>query len=118
MSFDSKKTVGRTTAIAEMLKGKSTLVSELPSDEVYRSLNIWVGNGGFATSKNIENAVICFKVEKSWIQDKNIDKSSITLNRYDDGKWEQLPVSLSGEDDRFLYFTATNSGILILCNNR
>src|SRR5665254_21703 len=28
VSFDSKKTVGRTTAIAEMLRGKSTLVSE------------------------------------------------------------------------------------------
>ena len=32
VSFDSEKTAGKTTAIAEMLKGKSTLVSELPSD--------------------------------------------------------------------------------------
>jgi PGF-pre-PGF domain-containing protein len=53
-----------------MLKGKSTLVLELPSGEVYKSFNIWVGNAGFATSNNIENSVICFKVEKSWIQDK------------------------------------------------
>ena len=73
VSFDSKKTAGKTTTIAEMLKGKSTLVSGLPSGEVYKSLNIWVGNSGFATPKNIENAVVCFKVEKSWIQDKKID---------------------------------------------
>ena len=52
-----------------MLKEKSTLVSGLPSDEVYKSLNIWVGNSGFATPKNIEKAVICFKVEKSSIRD-------------------------------------------------
>ena len=110
MSFDSKKTAGKTTTIVEMLKGKSTLVSELPSDEVYKSLNIWVGNSGFATSKNIENAVVCFKVEKSWIKDKNIDQSSITLNRYSDKKWNQLPTSLSGEDDKYLYFTAQTPG--------
>ncbi len=82
VSFDSKKTAGKTTTIVEMLKEKSTLVSGLPSGEVYKSLNIWVGNSGFATPTNIENAVVCFKVEKSWIQSKKIDQSSITLNRY------------------------------------
>ena len=45
-------------------------------------------------TKNIENAVVCFKVEKSWIQDKKIDQSSIILNRYSDKKWNQLPTSL------------------------
>ncbi len=106
ITFDAKKTVGKTTAIVEMLKEKSSLVSEPPSDEVYRYFNIWVGNGGYATSKNIENPVVCFKVNKTWIEDRNINKTSITLNRYNDSKWEQLPVTLSKEDNSFLYFTA------------
>jgi PGF-pre-PGF domain-containing protein len=110
VSFDSKKTAGKTTTIVEMLKAKSTLVSGLPSDEVYKFLNIWVGNSGFATSKNIENSVVSFKVEKSWVQDKKIDKSSITLNRYSDKTWNQLPTSLSSEDDTYLYFTAQTPG--------
>lgn len=110
VSFDSKKTVGKITTIAEMLKAKSTLVSGLPSDEVYKSLNIWVGNSGFATSKNIENAVICFKVEKSWVQDKNIDPATIALNRYTDNKWDQLQTSKSGEDESYLYFAAKTQG--------
>ena len=110
VSFDAKKTFGKTTTIAEQLKGKSSLVSILPDGEVYKSFNVWVGNGGIATSKNIENTIVCFKVEKSWVKDKNIDKSSITLNRYNDKKWEQFPVSLSGEDNEFLYFTAKTSG--------
>ena len=110
VSFDSKKTAGRTTTIAEMLKSKSTLVTGLPSEEVYKYLNIWVGNGGFATSKNIENAVVSFKVEKAWMQDKKIDKASITLNRYSDKKWTQLPAILSGEDNSYLYFTAKTPG--------
>ncbi len=93
-----------------MLKGKSTLVSGLPPGEVYRCLNIWVGNGGFATSKNIENAVVCFKVEKAWLQNNSIDKSSITFNRYNDTKWNQLPTNLSAEDDKYVYFTAQTPG--------
>ena len=51
-----------------------------------------------------------FKVEKSWIQDKNIDLSSITLNRYNDTKWDALPTSLSGEDEKYLYFAANTTG--------
>jgi PGF-pre-PGF domain-containing protein len=107
ISFDSKKTAGKTTAIVEMLINQSSLVSEPPSDEVYKFINIWVGSSGFATPKNIENAVVYFKVEKSLIQDKNLDKSSITLNRYNDTKiWNVLPTNLSGEDDKYIYYTA------------
>lgn len=109
-SFDAKKTLGKTTTVTEMLKGKSALVSEMPSGEVYKSFNIWVGNGGIATSKNIENPSVCFRVEKSWVQEKDIDQDSIALNTYSDEKWEQLPVNLDEEDDKFLYFTAETPG--------
>lgn len=110
LSFDSKKTAGKTTTVVEMLIDKSTLTPDAPEGEVYDYLNIWVGNGGYGTDKSIENAVICFKVEKSWIQDKGIDQASITLNRYDDRKWNKLPATLLREDDKYLYFTAETPG--------
>ncbi len=110
VSFDSKKTTGKTTNIIEMLKEKSTLVSGLPSGEIYKYFNILVGDKGLAIQNNIENPVVCFKVEKSWIQDKNINQSSIALNRYSDNKWDQLPTSSSGKDDRYLYFIAKTPG--------
>jgi PGF-pre-PGF domain-containing protein len=110
VSFDSKKTVGKTTTIVEMLENKSILVLGEPSEEVYKYLNIWVGNGGFGDTNNIANAIVYFKVEKAWIQDKKIDKSSITLNRYSDKTWNQLPTSLSNEDDKYLYLTAQTRG--------
>jgi len=106
VSFDAKKTAGKITTIAEQLKAKSTLVSVLNSGEVYKYFNLWVGNSGFATEKNIENPVVCFKVEKPWLQNKKIDQNSITLNSYSDKKWSQLPVILLKEDDQYLYFTA------------
>lgn len=110
VEFDAKKTAGKTTTIVEELKNKSVLVSELPSGDVYKSFNVWVGNSGYATSKNIENSILCFKVEKAWMQENRTDSSSIALNRYNDGKWEQLPVSILKEDDEFTYFTAETTG--------
>ncbi|AKB78748.1 cell surface protein [Methanosarcina horonobensis HB-1 = JCM 15518] len=110
VGFDAKKTVGKTTTIVEQLKNKSTLVSNLSDGVVYKYFNVWVGNSGFATSANIENPVIGFKVEKAWIKDKNIDKDSITLNRYSNKTWEKLPASLSGEDNKYLYFKSSVPG--------
>jgi PGF-pre-PGF domain-containing protein len=110
VSFDAKKTVGKTTSSIEMLKGKSTLVSELPSGEIYKSFNVWVGSSGFATQNNIENSVICFKVEKSWIKDKKIIPTTIDLYRYNDKKWNKLETSLLNDDDKYLYFTAKTPG--------
>ncbi|MDW5549982.1 PGF-pre-PGF domain-containing protein [Methanosarcina sp.] len=110
VSFDAKKTAGKITTIAEQLKAKSTLTSVLDSGDVYRYFNLWVGNSGFASEKNIGNPVVCFKVEKSWLQDKKVDQNSITLNRYSDKKWSQLPVKCLKEDNGYLYFTAETSG--------
>ncbi|MGB9938623.1 NosD domain-containing protein [Methanosarcina sp.] len=110
VSFDAKKTAGKTTTIAEQLKTKSTLVSNLSSGEVYKYFNLWVGNSGFATEKNIGNPVVCFKIEKAWLQDKKIDQASITLNRYNDKKWSQLPAKMLKEDSKYLYFTAETPG--------
>ena len=94
-----------------MLINQSTLVSEPPSDEVYKFVNIWVGNSGFATPDNIENATVYFKVEKSWLQDQNIDKSSVTFNRYNDSQWNPLQTTLAGEDNEYLYFIAETPGL-------
>lgn len=118
VNFDSKKTAGKTTTIVEQLKNRSALTSNLTEGEVYKHFNVWVGNSGFASSENIDNPGICFKVEKSWLQDEKIDQDSITLNRYEDenkydgkdGTWTQLPASLLKEDSKYLYFTADVSG--------
>jgi PGF-pre-PGF domain-containing protein len=106
VSFDAKKTAGKVTTIVEQLKNKSALVPTLPEGEVYKSFNVWVGNSGFASSENIENPVICFKVDKAWMEEKGINRDSILLNRYGNKTWEELPVNLSGEDRKYLYFTS------------
>ncbi|MCO5382287.1 MAG: PGF-pre-PGF domain-containing protein [Methanosarcina barkeri] len=112
ITFRSTTTAGKTTTIVEELKNKSSLVSKLPEGIVYKSLNVWVGNGGYGTSKSIENASVNFKVNTSWVNENSINKSSILLNKYDDKnkEWVELPVNLTSEDDRFLHFTANVPG--------
>lgn len=110
VEFDPKKSFGKTTAIVEMLKNTSSIVKEPAPGTVYRNANIWIGNSGFSSSENFENARINFRVKKSWISENNINKSTITLYRYDQNSWNQLPTTLSGEDEVYLYFTAETPG--------
>lgn len=110
LSFSSKKTVGKTTTIVEMLKNKSTLTPEAPEAEIYNYLNVWVGKAGYGTGNSIENPLICFKVEKAWVKDKDIDQTSIKLNRHGDSQWNKLPTTLLMTDENYLYFTSEAPG--------
>lgn len=112
ITFTSTKTMGKTTTIVEDLKNRSALVTDLPEGIVYKSFNVWVGNAGYGNSDNILNATVDFKVKKSWLQENNIESSSITLYRYDseNEQWVKLEATQVNEDEEYLYFTAETSG--------
>ncbi len=119
VEFDPKKSLGKITARVEMLKGQSVLVPEPPEGEVYKNINIWVGNEGTASPENIENAVIGFRVAKSWVIENNLIESSIQLWRFDGDRWNPLPTEKIGEDTECLYFEAETPGFSpfsIVCN--
>lgn len=112
ISFTSKKTMGKITAITEDLKNKSSLVKDLPEGEVYKSFNVWVGNAGYGDSDNILNATMDFKVNQTWIKENNIDPDSIILYKYNekDKKWIEIPVTFVGKNDQYVYYTANVPG--------
>jgi len=110
LNFTGLKNSGKIAAKVEILNNTSTLVDSAPLDIVYKNLNIWVGNLDWATSENIANPIINFKVEKSWIIDNKISKSTISLNRYSDGIWNPLETYKIGEDAEYLYFEAKVPG--------
>ncbi|PWB54709.1 MAG: hypothetical protein C3F06_03670 [Candidatus Methanoperedenaceae archaeon] len=98
------------TTSVEVLKGTSMFVTAAQSGIVYMNANIWVGLNGFATPKNIKNAVIMFRVENSWIDNNNLTNSDINLQRWDGSKWNPLQTSEKGKDSIYTYFEAnTNS---------
>jgi hypothetical protein len=92
-----------------VLVDKSAFVSSLPSGEIYRNINIWVGKVGYATEDNIANPVIGFRVDRDWIDENDIDPDSIVLNRYDGG-WSELSTWQTDSDNNYLYFEASTSG--------
>ncbi|MGB9131926.1 MAG: PGF-pre-PGF domain-containing protein [Methanosarcina sp.] len=110
VEFDPKKSFGKTTAIVEILKNKSSIVKEPSPGTVYKNINIWVGNSGFSSSENIENARINFRVSRPWISENNVNESSVTLYRYSQDKWYELSTVLNRKDNDYLYFTAETPG--------
>lgn len=110
IEFDSKKTLGKTTTIIEQLKEKSVLTPIEPGGTIYKHINIWVGNEGTASSENIEDAVIGFRVNKNEIMLNETEISTIKLQRYAQGGWNSLSTNKTWEDDQYIYFQAKTPG--------
>lgn len=111
ISFDPKMNAGYKAAKIEILKSTSSYATPI-SGEVFQNMNIWVGKVGFATPENMENVNVEFKVLRSWVNENNINRSSITLNRYHDDKWNSLnTVEITEkEDPDHFYFSAESPG--------
>lgn len=107
--FDARKSMGKVTTVVEMLKEKSQLTPDAPEGEIYSYLNIWAGNDGVAAPENIENAVIGFKVNKTWVSENRIDIDSITLDCYEGEKWNSLSTKRTAEDEDYIYLEAETS---------
>lgn len=110
IEFDPKKNFGKTTTIVEMLKNTSSIVKEPAPGTVYKNLNIWVGNSGFSSSENLENASISFRVNRTWISENGVRENSITLYRYSNNTWNSLPTTPTGEDKDYFYFNSETPG--------
>ncbi len=93
-----------------MLKNTSSIVKEPAPGTVYRNVNIWVGNSGFSSPENLENARINFRVSRAWITEQGINEKTVTLYRYSQGSWNPLSTTPNGEDEVYLYFTAETPG--------
>ena len=61
----------------------------------------------------IENTIIKFKVEKSWMRQNNEGKEDVVLIRYHAEKWQDLPTYIDYEDDEFVYYKAITPGFSI-----
>ena len=110
INFTALNSAGKVAAKVEILNNTSTLVSTPPPHEVFKNLNIWVGNAGWATARNIADATVVFTVEKSWITGNNIDESSIALYHYRDDTWHELVTRKIAEDANSLQFEAETTG--------
>lgn len=110
VSFYSLKNSGEITSTIEVLNGRSKLVHSNPEGFVYRYLNIWVGKAGFATSDNIKDARIMFKVNDSWLEEVGVSPADVKLQRYNGSSWEVLPTTLKDSTMDYVIFEAQTPG--------
>jgi len=61
----------------------------------------------------MEEVIIKFKVEKSWIEENDINSSTIALNRYSDNIWTKLDTRSTNDDITYYYFESESSGFSI-----
>ena len=110
ISFSTGQNLGDTLATVDLLNGQSSLTTGSPSGSVYQYLDIWIDNSTSTASEDFSNATIAFKVNKTWVQNNNINTSSIVLHRYNNGVWTALPTTFTSQDAKYLYFSASTPG--------
>jgi PGF-pre-PGF domain-containing protein len=73
-----------------------------PEDSIYMYLVIETN----VEASDISLATIIFKVEKTWLDDNDIDKSRIKLVKYNDG-WKEVSTNIITEDDTYVFYEST-----------
>ncbi|MCL7474415.1 MAG: S8 family serine peptidase [ANME-2 cluster archaeon] len=110
INFTAKLSAGMVTSKIEVLRHTSTLV-EIPAPGlVYKNINIWVGNYGWANDRSIVNATIIFAVPKEWITFHSVQDGGIALYRYHNDSWEPLPTSIINTNGEYVYYESVTPG--------
>ncbi len=101
--------------VTEALENVETIIEEVTAPPEAAKLPSDVSVASFldTTLKNItpEQMLVghmTFVVDKTWIEENNINKWSVFLNRYDKeaGKWVKLPTTKKDETDDYVYYNA------------
>lgn len=87
-------------------EGDSNPESEDPGGLAYRFFEI--EKESFNDS-DVDTTTFSFRVEKSWVNENNIIRDSVALQRYDDG-WEKLVTSETDENDTHIFYEASSPG--------
>nr|WP_321498079.1 NosD domain-containing protein [uncultured Methanolobus sp.] len=114
VSFDAKTDEGLVVAKVQVLSSNPEGVPS-PSGKSYQMMSIDVGSEGTISSSSgsADNIQIRFKVSKQWIEENNIDVSTIRMTRYNNGQWGDLPTYQEREEDGYIYFYAETPGFSV-----
>lgn len=95
------------TVVEKEIKASSSKKSSVVKTFKYMSIDVDNLDDG-----NVDGAKIDFKVDKSWINENDIEKSSVKLVRFHDG-WSSLPTEILNEDAEYVYYAAETPGFSV-----
>src|SRR3989338_6351700 len=98
--------------VKETTRSAAGVTAAISSSEgaVYKYLEITKTN---IQDASISSAKISFKVPKTWLTANDIDKSTVTLNRFSNNAWSSLPTTITTEDANYVYYSATSAGFSV-----
>ena len=73
---------------------------------VYHGMSLLEGSEEFENSEGINKVVIEFRVSKAWIEENNIDISTIILKRSHDGVGTSFSTMMTGKNEDYFFFGA------------
>ena len=112
VSFDAKDDKGLVVAKVQVLSSTPEGVPSA-SGNSYQMMSIDVGSEGTISSDSADNVMIHFKVSKQWIEENDINLSTIRMTRYHGDQWNDLPTSQEREDGEYFYFYAETPGFSV-----
>jgi PGF-pre-PGF domain-containing protein len=83
---------------------KISAIPKTPKENVYQYLKIETN----IKPEEVEIIKINFSVEKSWVEENDINESTISLQKYI-SEWKKLPTEFLYEDEKYLYYQAVLS---------
>jgi|GEM_PF-2481710 len=57
---------------------------------------------------DLSSTTLDFKVEKAWIEENGIDPAKVSAYRLENNTWTKLTTTKSGEDDKYIYYSAVS----------
>ncbi|MEM2933996.1 MAG: PGF-pre-PGF domain-containing protein [Methanocellales archaeon] len=107
LSFTYQTSLGEIVIMVEKLRGRSAFVNLDPPGIVYEHVNIWVS---IPSQRYLENAIIKFKIEKNWLDNKNVKPHQIALYRYSNSSWHKLNTTMISQSSTHIYYSSNTHG--------
>ena len=117
VSFTASTNLNQVKLSVSSYNGKPEEVEEIPdvapeTHSVYKYLDIKLtSNNTYVGETGIETMTFTFTIQKTWISENNIDKTTVEMLRFHDGAWQHLNTTLQGENDTSIVYEAETPGL-------
>ena len=117
VSFTPSANLNQVTLSVSSYNGKPEEVEDIPdvtpeNQSVYKYLDIKLtSNNTYVGETGIETMTFTFTIEKTWINENNIDKTTVEMLRFHDGAWQHLSTTLLSENDTSIVYEAETPGL-------
>jgi PGF-pre-PGF domain-containing protein len=105
-----RKQVSDVSIRVARISSKPAEIIQNATGEVYQYLNITHEN---ITDQDIDLITIFFDVNKSWIAERNANKSDVYLSRFVINQWTRLPTRIINETEESIKYKALSPGLSI-----